>query len=152
MSVNIQLVGLDALKVHLERVRGAYEASPRQVVMAVGKILKEAMEHEAPERTGALRRGIHYRTEGSGLQARARFYDDMDYTEFVIHGTKAHPIQAVNKQALWWEGADHPVFSVQHPGTEPNPFPDRALTSIQPEVQAILEETGLAIVRGEIPL
>lgn len=42
------------------------------------------------------------------------------YLEF---GTPPHPIDPKHpKEALYWEGADHPVAHVDHPGTQPNPF------------------------------
>jgi hypothetical protein len=46
---------------------------------------------------------------------------------FVEVGTPPHVIQARGRDnggadALYWKGADHPVFSVQHPGTKPNPL------------------------------
>lgn len=36
-------------------------------------------------------------------------------------GSAPHVIRAKNKKALFWEGADHPVRSVNHPGTRPRP-------------------------------
>jgi hypothetical protein len=41
------------------------------------------------------------------------------YIEF---GTPPHDIRPKDKQALFWEGAGHPVKIVHHPGTMPNPI------------------------------
>lgn len=149
MPVTIELVGLDALQAHLAAMRDGMAAAPRRVVMEYAKVLKRAMQSEAPVRSGALRRGIHYRTEGAAEQATARFYDDQDYTPFVIHGTAAHDIFPVHAKALFWPGAAHPVMFVHHPGTQPDDFPGRAFDMTQGEVDAILEATGQLIVEGQ---
>lgn len=149
MPVTVQIVGLDALQAHLTAMQAGLAAAPRRIVSEYARVLKRAMVDEAPVRTGALRRGIHYRTVGQGEAAEARFTDDEDYTPFVIHGTAAHEIRPATKKALFWPGAAHPVAFVQHPGTQPNDFPGRAFEATQAELDAILEETGLMIVRGE---
>ena len=47
------------------------------------------------------------------------------YAEYVILGTEPHEIFPKSAGALFWDGADHPVPSVLHPGTSPNPYFDR---------------------------
>lgn len=49
---------------------------------------------------------------------------DTPYAEFVSEGTKPHKITARNKQALsfMWHGRRITVRSVNHPGTQPNPW------------------------------
>lgn len=49
------------------------------------------------------------------------------YASYVHEGTSPHTIVPVNKAALWWPGAPHPVKKVNHPGTEGNPFASRAI-------------------------
>jgi len=44
------------------------------------------------------------------------------YALFVHDGTEPHLIRPNKKQALFWEGAPHPVKLVHHPGTKPIPF------------------------------
>ena len=148
MPVTVEIVGLDALQAHLTAMQDGMAAAPRRIVMEYAKVLKRAMQSEAPVRTGAMRRGIHYRTEGAGEQATARFYDDQDYTPFVIHGTAAHDIFPVHGKALFWPGAAHPVAFVHHPGTKADDFPGRAFDDTQDEVDAILETTGQIIVEA----
>lgn len=40
---------------------------------------------------------------------------------FTEVGTRPHVIEAKNAQALFWDGARHPVKRVNHPGTEAQP-------------------------------
>jgi hypothetical protein len=53
------------------------------------------------------------------------------YSSFVEFGTKPHTIYPKDKKALFWPGASHPVRSVNHPGTKPNPFMERILAASQ---------------------
>lgn len=56
-----------------------------------------------------------------------RISSEVIYASYVNEGTGPHEIVPTNAQALYWPGADHPVKRVNHPGTEANPFVDRAL-------------------------
>lgn len=47
---------------------------------------------------------------------------NVEYAECVEYGTRPHTITPKNKKALYWEGAGHPVKSVQHPGSKAKPF------------------------------
>jgi hypothetical protein len=44
------------------------------------------------------------------------------YARWVEEGTGPHVIMPKTKKALFWPGADHPVRTVNHPGTKPHPF------------------------------
>jgi hypothetical protein len=59
-------------------------------------------------RTGAM--------VGSVRQEGARVYIGTDHWHFIEYGTDPHPIYPNVKRALWWEGLDHPVGMVNHPG------------------------------------
>ncbi len=81
----------------------------------------------------------------AGIKARrlSRFswllVSEAEYSIFVEKGTAPHTIEAEGSGALFWEGADHPVRSVEHPGTDANPFMRPALehmASIAPDVVA----------------
>ena len=149
MPVTIEVVGLDEVLQRLQIMQWSISQSPRKIVQEASKILKEAMLHEAPERTGALKRGIHYRTFGTSESAYARFYDDEDYAFFVLQGTSPHDIYPSSKRALYWPGADHPVTVVHHPGTRADPFTDRAMEALERASEALLNGVGEAIVQGE---
>lgn len=85
---------------------------------------------ETPIKTGRLR--------GSFQTAFGPFFGilrpSVEYAPLVHEGTRPHVIRPVTKKALYWRGADHPVASVNHPGTRPNPFMVRGLASGQQTV------------------
>lgn len=82
--------------------------------------------------TGGLRgsTGTHGGTSGTNIGGNERGRDwavilvgtNVAYGPAVEYGTSAHEIRPVNKQALYWPGAAHPVPVVQHPGTAAQPF------------------------------
>lgn len=76
-----------------------------------------------PERTGALKDSIEHHMEGDTLIVSASGgADGRTYAAYVELGTRPHEIRPRDARALFWEGADHPVAKVNHPGTHPQPF------------------------------
>jgi hypothetical protein len=61
----------------------------------------------------------------------------------VEYGTSPHVIKPVNKRALYWPGAAHPVASVNHPGTRAQPFMRPAI-----EMTEIFFRANLSQIRG----
>lgn len=62
------------------------------------------------------------------------------YAIMVEKGTKPHMIFPKTKKALYWEGADHPVKSVNHPGTTAKPFLVPAANKNYPRLNAKIRE------------
>lgn len=79
--------------------------------------------------TGRLRSSItwHLGIDGRGLFARIG--TNVSYARGIELGNPPHTIVAVNKQALFWKGAAHPVRVVHHPGNRPMPFLRPALAA-----------------------
>jgi hypothetical protein len=67
--------------------------------------------------------------------AKQQIGTDIPYATYVVSGTRPHDIYPRDRQALFWEGARHPVGHVHHPGTKPNPFLQRALDNTTSEVE-----------------
>lgn len=124
------------------------------LLRAAGLVLLDAMRQEAPvgpdrvsyggtllHRGGTLQRSLVYQkgSQGAGIYG-------VHYAEFVIHGTAPHLILPVQKKALWWQGAAHPVPQVQHPGTAPNDFPKRAVERARPKLEVLLLENGRRLI------
>lgn len=61
---------------------------------------------------------------------------DVPYAPFVIEGTSPHPIYPKNVRALHWD--DVFALHVNHPGTAANPFPQRAIDHLLPEMTSSL--------------
>ena len=76
----------------------------------------------APVDTGRLRSSIVSRAEGSGRSVGYVIGTNVNYAAAVEYGTSPHVIKPVNKKALYWPGAAHPVAQVNHPGTRAQPF------------------------------
>lgn len=75
-----------------------------------------------PVRSGRLRSSIRWRIERDARGPVGIVGTDVEYAYWVHEGTGPHPIEARDALALYWEGAEHPVVSVNHPGTRPRPF------------------------------
>ena len=109
----------------------------------VEPLVVSALRAKAPARTEHLRKSIRGDRRVSAARAVLTF-TAVDYASFVIHGTAAHEIRPRVKQALWWEGAAHPVAQVHHPGTHPNDFVRRAIEPLRPLIQSALDEVVAA--------
>jgi len=53
------------------------------------------------------------------------------YTRWVNDGTNPHWIYPVNKKALYWPDADHPVKYVYHPGTSGQHFIEDSISDVE---------------------
>lgn len=62
------------------------------------------------------------------------------YALYVIKGTKPHDIYPVNKKALFWPGAEHPVKKVHHPGTEANDYFQEGVENAQYDIDNAVEQ------------
>lgn len=98
------------------------EGISKYSVMVHGQAIKEA-----PYDTGRLRSSISSMMDVKAKGLRAIIQPNVKYAIFVHEGTKPHVIKPRNKKALYWKGAEHPVKKVNHPGSRPNPFMERAL-------------------------
>ena len=101
MEVDTSKLNLDADKVN--------KAVSQELEKTAHRIERQAKEL-APIDTGELRRSIT--TEGSGLDYEIG--TNLEYSEYIEDGTSPHIING--NPYLYWEGASHPVRSVNHPG------------------------------------
>ena len=53
-----------------------------------------------------------------------------EYAEWVNDGTQPYTITPTSKKALYWEGADHPVRVVHHPGIRGRHFVEDSLNDV----------------------
>lgn len=107
---------LDAALAHaMTRVVEAIAADARQLV---------------PVNTGRLKSSIQWEVSGTS----GRVSTDVPYWKYVEYGTAPHVITPSTKRALYWEGADHPVAKVNHPGTATRPFLRPALLTHRDQV------------------
>lgn len=100
---------------------------------------------------GNLRQSIGSRIEPSPGRMWVVLYGTVPYLPYVLAGTGPHIIAARNAKSLRWlanRGHGPVMFakSVRHPGTKPNPFPERAIAPmrtviLQSFVDAVKEAT-----------
>lgn len=79
---------------------------------------------------------------------RAVIGTDLNYAPIVVFGSKPHTIYPKTRKALFWKGAAHPVFSVRHPGTRPNPFVQEGTEASVTEVSNIFAGGVTATING----
>lgn len=53
-----------------------------------------------------------------------------EYAQWVNDGTRPYTITPNSKKALYWEGADHPVKVVHHPGIKARHFVEDSLADV----------------------
>ena len=53
-----------------------------------------------------------------------------EYAQWVNDGTQPYTITPTSKKALYWEGADHPVRVVHHPGIKARHFVEDSLADV----------------------
>jgi len=53
-----------------------------------------------------------------------------EYAQWVNDGTQPYIITPTSKKALYWEGADHPVRVVHHPGIKGRHFVEDSLADV----------------------
>lgn len=75
-------------------------------------------QNPVPYKTGFLLMSFRFKVG----ELSARWFPTAAYAPYVEFGTRPHVITAKRKAALFWPGAKHPVRSVNHPGTKPNPY------------------------------
>jgi hypothetical protein len=104
----------------------------------VGPRLAQRVATEAPKGSGALKHSISYRRTVTGLQVVSSAH----YATYVSYGTGPHPIDPVHARVLHWvdkkSGTEVFAMHVDHPGTRPNPYPQRALIAMKAEITGTL--------------
>lgn len=122
-------------RIRLDRAalnRTLTNASRRELREASRQVVNRA-KVLAPVRTGRLRSSIRAEPPRFfSLRASVKVGSDLEYAGFVNDGTRPHRIVARNAQVLRFRVGGRLVFvkAVNHPGTKPRPFLDRALREV----------------------
>jgi hypothetical protein len=119
---------------------GMKEIGLRAMVLMGSDFEAEAVQ-EAPIKTGNLRSSIQATTKDDYMWIVGT---NLEYAPYVHEGTEPHVIEG--NPWLYWPGAEHPVRKVNHPGTEANPFFDRATDTVEGRldeyIQMAMEDVG----------
>jgi hypothetical protein len=131
MNFNIQIAGLSNLLVKL--VEAPSTAAPilqRALSASQAVLANHTTRDTVPWKTGFLMQSFR----GELTTGMLRWFPTASYARFVEYGTAPHIIRPKNAQALYWDGAQHPVKLVHHPGTKANPFIERIIAASQDEI------------------
>jgi len=101
---------------------------------------------------------VNRRTGHTGESIQAEFKDvpggaeaqvgpESEVGPWIEFGTEPHTILPKNRQALFWEGAEHPVKRVEHPGTKPRPFMRPSLDEQGPRFVEDIRNTIAGLAR-----
>ena len=131
-------------------------ADKRDMARRIGQDWVKKMREEAPKKSGEFAKGIRFRTIVAGEQINMSGTIPQPLGEFIIEGTKEHVIAARSAGALafFWPKVGMMTFVpkqggfpthvnangdliigkgfVNHPGTKPNKFNERALAKWKP--------------------
>lgn len=86
----------------------------------------DTMQIKVPVRTGFLKEDLGREYDKHTKTARVGAAT-APYAIYVEEGTAPHTIEPNTKKALWWAGAAHPVFHVDHPGATATHFMKESL-------------------------
>jgi Bacteriophage HK97-gp10, putative tail-component len=117
----------------------------------VGPVVLDALKAEAPvapdnplsgAKGGRLKGSIRYEREVSEGSVSAVFTANTPYAGYVLEGTGPHVIAASAARSLQFmlDGAVTYRRRVNHPGTKANPFNERAVIPLTPELRASFAE------------
>lgn len=136
----------------LKELQELFKKSPVIVGQELEKATLSAMRkiettarQETPVRTGKLKKSFrsHYRP------IVAKIYPTEKYAIFVHEGTKPHTIEPRTAESLRFKIGNRWVFAkrVEHPGTKPNKFMDRAAKKDTPRINKIFEGAARIIAK-----
>jgi hypothetical protein len=144
MEFSVQIAGLQALIARLQESPAVAAPILQRAVIASSLILASNTNAQTvPVRTGFLIN--HFQWVLGVLQGR--WYPTASYARYVEFGTAPHRIEAKDKRALFWSGAEHPVRGVNHPGTKANPYMERILAVSADEINTTFDEALDQIVQ-----
>ena len=112
------------------------EGAIRKSTLSIESQAKTNLTNNGSVQTGHLMRSISHKVYiNEGIVSA-----NTKYAEGVEKGTRPHIIRAKKKKALYWQGANHPVKVVNHPGSRAKPYLVPALKSEQPKFIQNLKE------------
>lgn len=126
VSITLNEAGIRNL---LEGMSGPVQRKLASVATDIAKVARS----EAPVKTGKLRNSIVVRPGATTSRLGWSVVADTDYALAVEKGSRPHTIVPRRAAVLRFPSKSGGVVyahSVNHPGTQPNPFMERALRSV----------------------
>ena len=126
---------IQALEDKLNKVNSA--------LMMYGEVAAKNLEsyaksnHPWTNRTHEAEKRLHGSCEVSGFVLTIALSHGVEYGPLLELGCPPHVIVPALAKALYWDGAEHPVKMVHHPGSQPYPI-----------IMPTIEQMGPEIMRG----
>ena len=122
----------------------------RDQLRNIGRGIVVIAREEAPRKTGKFAEGISFKTyeTSAGGQMELRVTDPQPLGRWIRMGTRPHVIVPVRARALhFFTRGGVEVFTrrVHHPGTKPNPYQERTMQRMLPEIEISLAKLGKAV-------
>ncbi len=141
MPIHLVIQGLDQFENDLTLAKADIEPQIKQAMVKSTNVVQQEAQRRAPYKTGTLRRSILPSVSSNGLVGTVLQDSSIaKYGIMIEYGTKAHAINPVNKQALFWNGALNPYRRVMHPGFAAKPFMFPALEAKVDDIQRYFSE------------
>ena len=145
MKFDVQINNLAQLQEAFMRAPLIAEGTLQEAILQCPEILASfTVPPIVPYRTGQLAETFF--SQISGLIAT--WGPTVNYAAAVEFGTGPHVILPVNKKALYWRGAKHPVRKVNHPGSAANPYMERIVMNAVEPINALFVEALQVIVEN----
>ena len=139
----------DTIQRRINEANSEHVEEKRSRLRSLGRRFKELAQDEAPKRTGEFADTIFFRTYVSGNVVGFTAGGRQPLSDWIRFGTRPHPIVGNPLLAFFWErvGEFVIVHSVQHPGTKPNDYLQRAHDRWLPEARSELDALARTWVR-----
>lgn len=144
-TFKVKIDNIAALKAKFADAPVQTTSALQEAILVVPEILASVtVPPIVPYKTGQLSQ-----TFFSTVSAfQATWGPTVNYAAAVEFGTAPHIIKPVNKKALFWQGAKHPVRSVRHPGSRANPYMERIIEQASPLINAEFEKALESIIKS----
>lgn len=135
LSSNFRFNGGDLLS-NLAQSQARFKASMGLYAENSSKKLENYAKQNKPwkDRTHDARNRLTGDWKWQGNKIVISLSHGVDYGIYLEKGTAPHTI--VGNPCLYWEGASHPVRSVNHPGSKPYPIIMPAIEKVGPQIMA----------------
>lgn len=150
--VEIKVDALSDMRGRMTKSRQIVIKQITKEMQSYGRVLVAKMKEEAPVREGVLQKSIRFQvkqrnTRGAELVVTAGNKQRPSVVvKTILYGSKPHPIVAKKAPYLhfFWEkkGRWVKTKSVNHPGTNPNNFMERALEMTKRDRSKMLNNIG----------
>jgi len=139
------VLDLMAIARDLENAAVQAQTSVMQILVNMAEQIASYMRQEVPVRSGKLRDSIRVKVMDDRIEIGP---EGADYGVYVHYGTKPHEIHAKKGGTLAFQVGNRTVFAtvVHHPGTQPNPFAERAAKRFLDDIAGAVGDEGVRLI------